>query len=234
MLPALRAVSLDLDNTLWDTAPVLARAEEVLRAWLVGHLPGIAARFDTSDLARLRGVVAAERPDLAHDLSWVRTAALRRAARAAGYADGAADEAFAVFLAARNEIVPFGEVPEALARLAARLPLYAVSNGNACVWRVGLGAHFAAAIDAASAGAAKPDRRIFDRLLAVAGLPPAAVLHVGDDAHADVEGARGAGLRTAWMNRSGAPWPVSLPPPDHELADLDELVGLVERLQRTG
>jgi FMN hydrolase / 5-amino-6-(5-phospho-D-ribitylamino)uracil phosphatase len=226
----LRAVSLDLDNTLWDTPPVLARAEAVLRDWLATHGPGIASRFDAMALARLRLAVAAEQPWRAHDLSFLRTEALKRAARAAGYDDAVAERAFAVFLAARNEIVPFDEVPQALERLAAQLPLYALSNGNACVWRVGLGRHFRAAIDAAGAGAAKPDPRIFARLLEVAAVPAGAVLHVGDDAAADVEGARAAGLRSAWMNRSGAPWPVTLPPPDHEIADLAGLVRLVEGL----
>ncbi|HUO80698.1 MAG TPA: HAD family hydrolase [Steroidobacteraceae bacterium] len=226
----LRAVSLDLDNTLWDTPPVLARAEQVLRDWLVVHCPGLARRFDAAALARLRLEVASAQPERAHDLSFVRREALRRAARASGYADAAAAQAFAVFLGARNEIVPFDEVPVALERLAARLPVYALSNGNACVWRVGLGRHFRAAIDAAAAGAAKPDPRMYARLLEVAGVPAGAVLHVGDDAEADVEGARQAGLRTAWMNRGGATWPAALPPPDHEIGDLDELVRIVERL----
>jgi FMN hydrolase / 5-amino-6-(5-phospho-D-ribitylamino)uracil phosphatase len=231
MKQPLRAVSLDLDNTLWDTPPVLARAEAVLREWLVAHCPGIAGRFDAAALARLRLAVAGEQPERAHDLSFVRTEALRRAARAAGYDAAVAERAFAVFLAARNEIVPFDEVPAALARLAARLPLYALSNGNACVWRVGLGRHFRAAIDAAGAGAAKPDARIFARLLAVAGLAADEVLHVGDDAVADVAGARAAGLRSAWLNRGGAPWPATLLRPDYELADLAALARLVEALQ---
>jgi FMN hydrolase / 5-amino-6-(5-phospho-D-ribitylamino)uracil phosphatase len=231
MKQPLRAVSLDLDNTLWDTPPVLARAEIVLREWLAAHCPGIAGRFDAAALARLRLAVASEQPERAHDLSFLRTEALRRAARAAGYDGAVAERAFAVFLAARNEIVPFEEVPEALARLAARLPLYALSNGNACIWRVGLGRHFRAAIDAAEAGAAKPDLRIFARLLAVAGLAADEVLHVGDDAVADVAGARAAGLRSAWLNRGGAPWPATLPRADYELADLTQLVRLVEALQ---
>ena len=231
MDPPLRAVSLDLDNTLWDTPPVLVRAEAVLRAWLEANCPGIANRFDGAALARLRLAVVGDQPERAHDLSYVRTEALKRAARAAGYADEAGEQAFAVFLTARNEVVPFEEVPDALARLAARVPLFALSNGNACVWRAGLGRHFCAHVDAAGAGAAKPDPRIFARLLEVAGVPADAVLHVGDDAEADVEGARRAGLRTAWMNRTGAAWPAALPPPDFEIADLVGLVRVVARLQ---
>ena len=230
MTTRLRAVSLDLDNTLWDTPPVLLRAEAVLGDWLAAHCPDIAARFDVASFACLRRAVATEWPERAHDFSWIRTEALRRAARASGYPDAVAAQAFAVFLAARNQIAPYTEVPAALRRLAARLPLYALSNGNACVHRVGLGAHFAAAIDAAAAGAAKPDARIFAHLLAVAGVPAASVLHVGDDAIADVAGARAAGLRTAWINRERVPWSAPQAPADYEIADLDQLVVLVERL----
>ena len=226
----LRAVSLDLDNTLWDTAPVLVRAEAVLRAWLEAEAPALAARYGAADFAQLRLAVAAEMPERAHDLSWVRTEALTRAARAVGADDALATRAFAVFLRARNEIVPYAEVPAALARLAGRVPLYALSNGNACVWRVGIGRYFAAAVDAAAAGAAKPDARIFARLLDVAGVAAGAMLHVGDDPVADVAGARAAGLRAAWMNRAGAAWPAGLPPPDHEVADLDGLEGVVAGL----
>ncbi len=228
-----RAVSLDLDNTLWDTPPVLVRAEAVLRDWLETHGPALAARFDAPALGALRLEVAAAAPERAHDLSWIRTEALRRAARASGYADEFAERAFEVFIAARNQIEPFGEVPAALARLAARLPLYALTNGNACVQRVGLGAHFTAAIDPVRGGAAKPDRRIYDELIAVAAVPAASILHVGDDAYADVEGARRAGMRTAWMNRVGAIWPATLAPADYEVVDLDGLVALVESLIAT-
>jgi putative hydrolase of the HAD superfamily len=225
-----RAISLDLDNTLWDTPPVLVRAEAVLRSWLEAQMPRLAERYDPGALTAMRLEVAREAPHRAHDFSWIRTEALTRAARATGYADAHAERAFEVFLAARNDIEPFGEVRAALARLATRLPLYAVTNGNACVRRVGLGEHFAGAIDPVRAGAAKPDPRIFAELVAVAGVPPEAILHVGDDAEADVEGARRAGLVSVWMNRTGAPWAAPYSVPKHEITDLDGLVALVERL----
>jgi FMN hydrolase / 5-amino-6-(5-phospho-D-ribitylamino)uracil phosphatase len=228
MTPPPRAVSLDLDNTLWDTPPVLVRAEAVLRRWLEAELPALAERYDPAALTALRLEVLAGEPTRAHDLSWIRTEALRRAARTTGYEQAHADRAFEVFLAARNDIEPYDEVRPALARLAGRLPLYAVTNGNACVRRVGLGEHFAGAIDPVRAGAAKPDPRIFAELVRIAGVPPATILHVGDDPEADVEGARLAGLVSIWMNRTGARWAAPFPAPDHEVADLDELAALVE------
>jgi putative hydrolase of the HAD superfamily len=225
-----RAISLDLDNTLWDTPPVLIRAEACLRRWLEAQMPALADRFDPEALTALRLEVAAAAPERGHDLSWIRTEALRRAARASGYDDALADRAFEVFLAARNDIELFDEVRPALERLAARVPLYALTNGNACVRRVGIGQHFAGAIDPVLAGAAKPDPRIFAELVAAAGVPAGSILHVGDDALADVEGARAYGLRTVWMNRTGGAWDAPYAPPDHEVVDMDGLVALVEGL----
>lgn len=224
------ALSLDLDNTLWDTPPVIERAERVLIEWLGVHAPRMLEEHGVAGLQALRTMVAAQFPARSHDLSWVRTESLRRAARHTGYDESLAVRAFDVFLVARNEIMPFDEVPQALTRLAARLPIYALTNGNACVHRVGVGAHFVGSVDAVLAGAAKPDARIFGALVEMARVPPGTILHVGDDPHADVEGGRAAGCRTVWMNRNQAPWPGPWAPADHEVADLDGLVRLVERL----
>jgi putative hydrolase of the HAD superfamily len=223
-----RAVSLDLDNTLWDTPPVLVRAEAALWNWIRRHAPRIAEQFSSADLQQLRLALATAEPGLSHDLSWLRSETLRRAAHAAGYPATVAEQAFAEFLRERNAIEPFADVPAALERLARRLPLYALSNGNACVHRVGLGGFFRGALDAAAAGAAKPDTRIFARLIAMAAVAPGEIVHVGDDAVADVQGARAAGLQTVWINRGGARWPADLPRADREVGDLLELAQLIE------
>jgi putative hydrolase of the HAD superfamily len=49
------------------------------------------------------------------------------------------------------------------------------------------------------------------------------MLYVGDDPHADVLGARAAGLRTAWVNRRGAAWPDIGQGADLEIAGLHDL-----------
>ncbi len=225
-----QALSLDLDNTLWDTAPVLERAEASLQEWLRMQAPRIAARYDRASLARLRAAVVAELPHRAHDFTFVRTESLRRTARECGYPEALAIDAFEVFIAARNRIDPFAEVPQALAWLASRLPVYALTNGNACVHRVGLGEHFAGAFAPAAVGCAKPDPRIFAALVSAAGVARDRIWHVGDDPEADVDGAHRAGLVSVWMNRTGATWPSALHRPDIEVQDMDALVAHVEGL----
>lgn len=228
MLDRIRAVSLDLDDTLWETMPVLHRAERRLLEWLDRHYPRMGSAYGPDRLRELRMIVGRQHPDRVHDLTWLRTEALRRAAVDTGYPETLAAAAFEVFYAARNDLEPYDDVRAALARLAALVPVYALSNGNACVHRVGLGEYFTGAIAPHHAGAAKPDRRIYAHLLEMAGVAAHEVLHVGDDPHTDVHGARAAGLLTAWMNRARGEWTADMPRADfevHSLAELAELVG---------
>ena len=67
-----RAVTLDLDDTLWPIAPVIARAEDRLHAWLVREAPATARRHDIAALRDLRDAVARESVAIAHDFSAVR------------------------------------------------------------------------------------------------------------------------------------------------------------------
>jgi putative hydrolase of the HAD superfamily len=61
-----------------------------------------------------------------------------------------------------------------------------------------------------AAGVRKPDRRIFERAAAAAGLPLSrSGWMVGDNAEFDVGGGAAAGLRTAWVSR-GCQWPGGL------------------------
>ena len=62
-----------------------------------------------------------------------------------------------------------------MARLAARWPVVALSNGNADLHRVGLGAHFKAQVSAREAGVAKPDPRIFGLAAEVAAITASAM-----------------------------------------------------------
>jgi putative hydrolase of the HAD superfamily len=171
----------------------------------------------------VRQRMATQFPAMRHDFTFLRRQALAWHARDAGYPEQLADEAFEVFYAARNQVEVFADVVPALDRLRARFRLMTLSNGNADLRRIGLAHYFERTLAARDVGAAKPDRRIFEALLEDAGLKPRQVLYVGDDPHADVGGARGAGLRAAWVDRLGRRWPQEIAPPDLAVRDLGEL-----------
>jgi putative hydrolase of the HAD superfamily len=221
MLSDVRAIAFDLDNTLWDVEPVLERAEQCLAAWLQEHCPRIALSREEMRSARER--LASREPHNAHDVSYLRLTALAAHARDHGYDEQLALEAFEVFLAARNEVEIFVDVAPALTRLRRRYALASLSNGNADLARIGLGAAFSVSLNAGQIGAAKPERRCFERLAQELRLPAAAIAYVGDDPRLDIEAARAAGLRTVWMNRRALAWPQQLAPADLTVKDCAQL-----------
>lgn len=244
----LRAVSLDLDDTLWPVAPAIAAAERQLDAWLHEHHAEVARRWPVDALRGLREAVARERPDLAHDFTAQRLLTLERAFDACGCGKEHVEAAYEVYFAARNGVECYPDALPALAAIAARLPLASISNGNADLARIGLRAHFRHCLSARECGVAKPAAAIFHQACTRLGVAPADVLHVGDDPLLDVVGARLAGLRTAWLNRGGADWAAriaaaplrdavaalgcgtdALAPPDVEVRDLGELAHWIDR-----
>lgn len=207
-LSRIKAISLDLDDTLWPIWPTIERAEKVLHDWMAEHAPMAAALFSSPvALREIRDHMAASRPDLKHDLSAVRRESIRLALYRAGENPLLAETAFEVFFAERQRVELFDDVLPALDFLAARFPLVSLSNGNADVGRVGLGRYFHAAITAREFGVGKPDPRIFHAAAGAVEVTPADVLHVGDDASLDVLGSLNSGMQAAWVNRSDHLWP---------------------------
>ncbi len=220
---SIRAILFDLDDTLWDVRPVIVRAEEAMHAYLARHYPRIVARHDVQSMREQRVEIAREHPAMRHDFTWLRMESLRRLATEAGYPAGMAEQAFQVFYRARNEVELYADVRPALERLCCSYRLFAISNGNAHLGAIGLDRYFEASLAAREAGMLKPDPRIFEILLARAGIAAHEAAHVGDDPECDVEGARAAGVLPVWLNRTGAGWSLASPAPDVTITTLHEL-----------
>ncbi len=222
-----KAISLDLDDTLWPIWPTIERAEKVLHDWLVERAPMAAALFSNpTALREIRNHVADRRPDLKHDLSAVRRESIRLALYRAGEDPLLAEAAFEAFFAARQQVELFDDVRPALQSLAERFPLVSLSNGNADLERVGLAPFFRAAVSAREFGIGKPDPRIFHAAAGAVDLVPQQMLHVGDDATLDVVGALNAGMQAVWVNREDHAWPHPQRP-DATVTSLSELCELL-------
>ena len=216
-------LSFDLDDTLWPVEPLMLAAEAEMLAWMRERHPEIMRGHDRDSLRRLRGAVAERFPERAHDMTFLRHRTLSEMFAAAGQSETHADAAFEVFFAARNRVTLYPEVEAALERLSRRYRLFALSNGNADLERCGIARWFDGHVSAISAGAPKPDIRIFSRLVEEAGVEAQQILHIGDDPQLDVVGARAAGLQAAWLNRAAKPWPQHLPGAPRTIASLDEI-----------
>jgi 2-haloalkanoic acid dehalogenase type II len=224
---SIQAITLDLDDTLWPIEPVILRAERRLHDWLRTHCPRAAESYSITAMRSLRDRIARENPHLAHDFSAQRRLSLQTALTEHGYTDLHVEDAYTEFYAARNEVECYADVLPALAQLAARFPLVSLTNGNADIERIGIAHLFRFSISSRDCGVAKPAPEIFHAACQRLGLPPSAVLHVGDDPDLDVVGAGAAGLRTAWINRTGVAWSHAHQPDliAHDLTALADLLG---------
>ena len=217
-------LSFDLDDTLWAVEPVIMAAEAAMLSWLTENHPQIMRGHDRESLRAMRVAIAERFPERSHDMTFLRHRALTEMFAAAGHPVAHADEAFEVFYAERNRVKLYDEVEASLQRLSKRYRLFALSNGNADLQRCGIAHWFEGHITAISAGSAKPDARIFNRLLDEARVEAAQVLHIGDDPQLDVVGAAQAGMQAAWLNRNAKAWPAHLPPPSRTISTLDDLM----------
>lgn len=203
----IKAITLDLDDTLWPVWPAIERAEKALNNWMAQHAPMTAALFsDATVRDDIRRHVLLTRPELKHNLSAVRREAIRVALYRARENPLLAEQAFDIFFEARNQVVLYDDALLALAFLSARFPVVALSNGNADIQKIGIQKYFAANVSAQAFGVGKPDPKIFHAAAGAVGISPELVLHIGDDTDLDVLGALNAGMQTAWLNRTDKMW----------------------------
>jgi HAD superfamily hydrolase (TIGR01509 family) len=118
-------------------------------------------------------------------------------------------------------------VPEALGRFREMgLQLVVVSNSDGSAERgleaAGLRGFFDLVFDSAVVGFEKPDPRFFEHALERAGAAPERVVHVGDLYHADVTGARAAGVHAVLLDPYG----------DWQDVDVERARGLLDLAER--
>jgi putative hydrolase of the HAD superfamily len=222
----IKAICIDLDDTLWPIEPVIREAEKRLHDWLASNCPDVTEGYSIDDLRELRSSVTDAHPERAHDFTWLRRRSLRRVLREYGYADEYVDTAFEVFLTARHDVTLFDDVLPGLKALASRYPLACLSNGNADVNRIGLNGHFRFSLSAREVGQPKPHRAMFDEACRRFELQAHEVLHAGDHPVQDIDGAADAGLRTVWVNRNGTAFSGNRTP-DREVDSLSELAEIL-------
>lgn len=91
---------------------------------------------------------------------------------------------------------------------------------------VGLAELLDGVVTSAAVGVAKPDPRLFERALELAGVGSAEALHVGDSLELDVAGAAAAGVVPVLVDREGAA--PALPAGARRISSLAELSAVVQ------
>ena len=89
---------------------------------------------------------------------------------------------------------------------------------------------FDAALTSERVRAYKPLPSAFRAIMDELRVAAEEAIYVGDSQYDDVLGARGVGMRAAWVNRNGAAADPELPRPDYEVRSLKELPHILESI----
>ena len=229
----IRCITFDLDDTLWAVDPVINLANTSMFDWLEQFAPEFTRCYQLQDLAHLRKKVLDEQPGIAYSVTRIRMAQLKYGMKQAGYSDAMADDlseqAFEVFLHARQQVEFFEHARQMLSELKQQgYKLGALTNGNADIHRVGLADLIDFQFKADDVGEMKPHPKMFQDMLEYCSLGPEQVIHIGDNPQHDIEGAAEAGLWTIWVNLKNEP---SIPAADKEVNCLSDIVAKVEQLK---
>ena len=138
---AVRAITFDLDDTLWEIGPVIERAERKVYEEIRNRFPRVAGRYDVDGIKRTRQQVLEKHPEVAHDLTEIRRVTFNLMLAECGYDPDDSHVLLETFLQLRHEVEFFSDVMPALRRLSERYPLLTMTNGNADVERLGI-THF--------------------------------------------------------------------------------------------
>ena len=226
----IRIVTFDLDDTLWDVAPVIEQANQTLYDWLRQHAPAFTQHYQLDDFSLLREQVLQINPEVAHSVTAIRLAVLRQGLSASGYQgqqlEELTTESFACFLKARNQVDFFQHALSMIQQLHPHYQLGALSNGNADISMVGLDQYFDFSFNADQVGKAKPHPLMFEKMLQKTGARPDQVIHVGDHPEHDIQGAQQAGLHSLWVNLKAERWPGG-EPATLEVSCLSEIPGAI-------
>ena len=202
-LSPIQAMTFDLDDTLYDNHPVIDKTEEEVLRFVREYDPRF-SHFNNNDLYNFRGIVAEQEPDVYHDITRWRWLSAKMMLCHYGYnrddALKGADEIMAHFTYWRNQIEVPESTHETLVKLAKKLPLVAITNGNAEPNACGLGDYFQFVLKAGPDGRSKPFCDMYRLAAKRLGIAPQAILHVGDNLITDVEGAIKSGMQACWIN----------------------------------
>ncbi len=223
----IKAISFDLDDTLWECDPVIQRAEQLLVTFLTDRCDMIRQRHTLQSFADSKIQFMRDNRHLSGDVTRMRKALLGHMLEDCETHRTLVDEAFDYFYKKRSEVELFEDCLPALERLKSQYDLAALTNGNADLDIIGIKHLFAEIHFATLECPAKPEPDMFHRTCDAFGIAYDELLHVGDNPLTDIEGARNAGARTVWINRFEMAWPDEYAAADYVITDLNQLTDLL-------
>jgi len=228
-LEPIKAISFDLDDTLYSNQPNMRAASQKMVAYFQ-NIFNSDKPYDFNYWLPFKKQAIAQRPALKHDVAEVRVQCYYLGFIEHGYSEEEAlkkaRDAVDYFVIERSNFSVPEDIHTLLQDLKSKYTLISISNGNVDTKAIGIDKYFDLILHADLNQRQKPSRDMFDIACNTFGLKANEILHVGDCGKADIRGAMLAGLQSAWFPRYNVGKPVSILP-TIELSDINELRCLV-------
>jgi len=255
-LTPFKAISFDLDDTLYNNRPVMLSIEKKMVSYFAktlaslclnsAQLPQSPVIFNRRFWAPYRQQAININPDISHDVVQLRFESYRLGLIAhkvaATEAVKQAQAALDYFIELRSDFTVPESSKQLLACLAKQYPLVAISNGNVDTKALGIAQYFqhiyhagfqvdshddvATHLLAGKLLKQKPATDMFTEVCQQLAIQPDELLHVGDCGFADIHGALNAGCQTAWLPHYGVGKPLKQLP-HLELSTVSQLLRLL-------
>lgn len=201
-IDCIKAITFDLDDTLYDNSMIVDKAEEEMIKNLQKY-----EQFQnlTLDLYfQEKSLVLSINPEVYHDVIVWRIdtikSLLSRTNIPVSQHSQIIDDAVDCFNVWRHKMVVPQSTHTLLTKLAKKYPLAVITNGNVDVNKIGLGDYFQFSLRGGPDGRSKPFPEIFDLAAKKLSIPNKYILHVGDNLETDVNGAINNGYLSCWIN----------------------------------
>ncbi|TWX63795.1 HAD-IA family hydrolase [Colwellia demingiae] len=225
-LTAIKAISFDLDDTLYNNRPIMQSVEQQMADYFTEKFAIWAPKlllepkqvFNRRFWAPYRQQAIKAHQDISHDVVRLRFESYRLGLLAHNLsAEEARKEAQAgldYFINLRSDFTVPKASHELLASLSKVFPLVSISNGNVDTKALGIDHYFKHIYHAGfQIGNChdesehllkqKPEADMFSLVCQQLDILPEQLLHVGDCGFADIHGALNAGCQTAWLPQYG-------------------------------
>lgn len=230
----IKAISFDLDDTLYVNDEVIKMAEQAQFDVLSNAIESIKVAGIEPWLT-LKWQVLEANPQVKHDVTLWRKEVIRLGLSA--HTDDQAlieqliNEGFKAFYRARSNFELEPRVFEVLAKLKSKFPLVAITNGNVDIHRLGLTPYFVGYYRAGELGnRMKPYPDMLNMAANDLGINTNELLHIGDNVSTDVKAAQNANSPHLWFNSAKASMPAQAALPTGEYSNLDDLLQLLQLL----
>lgn len=229
-LKPFKAISFDLDDTLYDNHPIIKKAEADFITHLNVCYPEL-AELTAHQWGLYKKHLVNEQPELVHDVSLWRIEILKRIMVIYGISEYKAIEyaqdAFKEFLRLRSDFVVPHESIKLLDELAKHYPVIAITNGNVDAKQINIEDKFEFILLGGNGFKAKPAPDLFIEAAKRLNIDVTEILHIGDHLITDVYGPQNCGAQSIWFNEHHRPLDNAKLLPTIEIHHLDDLYCLI-------